>query len=70
MFKVIDDQETNNPKKVSQFHWENLKVQKLSESKEGHDQLALIKEVFQHYGMDYTLNIFNSEANLKEEAKR
>jgi hypothetical protein len=55
---------------VSQFHWENLKVQKLAESKEGHENLSLIKEVLQFYNMDYTLNIFNSEANLKEEIKR
>jgi hypothetical protein len=55
---------------VSQFHWENLKVQKLAESKEGHENLSLIKEVLQFYSMDYTLNIFNSEANLKEEIKR
>lgn len=35
VFKVIDTQESNNPKKVSQFHWENLKVQKLVETSEG-----------------------------------
>jgi hypothetical protein len=45
-------------------------VQKLAESKEGHENLSLIKEVLQFYNMDYTLNIFNSEANLKEEIKR
>lgn len=55
---------------VSQFHWENLKVQKLAESKDGHELLALIKETLQFYNMDYTLNIYNSEANVKEEIKR
>lgn len=55
---------------VSQFHWENLKVQKLAESKDGHELLALIKETLQFYSMDYTLNIYNSEANVKEDIKR
>lgn len=77
VFKVIDAQESNNPKKVrnmvmkvSQFHWENLKVQKLAENKDGQEYLSLIKETLQFYQMDYTLNIFNSEGNLKEDPKR
>jgi len=55
---------------VSQFHWENLKVQKLAESKEGQEYLTLIKETLQFYQMDYTLNIFSPESNIKEEIKR
>ena len=78
VFKVIDAQESNNPKKVqllpyiqvSQFHWENLKVQKLAENKDGQECLMLIKEVLQFYQMDYTLNIFTPESNVKEEIKR
>lgn len=30
----------------------------------------MIKEVLQFHNMDYTLNIFNSESNLKEDVKR
>lgn len=70
VFKVIDTQESSNPKKVSQFHWENLKVQKLIETPEGKETLSLIKEFLQFYNMDHSLNIFNSESNLKSDIRR
>lgn len=56
--------------KVSPFFSENIKVQKLAESKEGQQALELIQEVISFYKMDNSLTIFNSESNCKTEPKR
>jgi len=70
VFKVIDQQESNTSKKGSPFYWENPKCQKIYESKEGVQMLELIKEFLAFYSMDYTLSIFSSESNLREEVRR
>ena len=55
---------------MSPFFSENVKVQKLAESKEGQQALDLIQEVMSFYKMDNSLTIFNSESNSKTEPKR
>ena len=55
---------------VSPFHWENVKCQKLMERENGKELLALIKEFFQFYNMDYTNCVFASEGNMRDEVKR
>merc|ERR1712124_45393 len=65
VFKIVD--EPNTEKKVSPFHWENVKCQKLVEKQNGKELLALIKEFFQFYNMDYTNCVFASEGNMRDE---
>ena len=47
-----------------------MKCQKLMEKENGKELLALIKEFFQFYNMDYTNCVFASEGNMRDEVKR
>ena len=40
------------------------------EKENGKELLALIKEFFQFYNMDYTNCVFASEGNMRDEVKR
>ena len=40
------------------------------EKQNGKELLALIKEFFQFYNMDYTNCVFASEGNMRDEVKR
>ena len=62
MFKCIDEQD-NEETGRSQFHWENPHAQKVTK---GNEKLVaeLFREYLEFYKMDYTLNIFQPEANL------
>ena len=47
-----------------------MKCQKLLEQENGILLLQLIKELLQFYKMDYSLSIFSSEANIREDISK
>eukprot|EP01017_Pseudomicrothorax_dubius_P022637 TRINITY_DN2447_c0_g1_i5.p1 TRINITY_DN2447_c0_g1~~TRINITY_DN2447_c0_g1_i5.p1 ORF type:complete len:337 (-),score=86.39 TRINITY_DN2447_c0_g1_i5:98-1108(-) len=69
VFKIIDNQEGGG-KKPSGFFWENPLCYKLHESPEGLLALSLIFDFFDAYRMDYSITVFQHEANLKEVESR
>lgn len=68
--KIIDMQETQNNKKTNSFFWENPFCQKIYENDNGLLAVEIIAEFLQFYKMDYTLNVFPHESNLKDEVTR
>lgn len=63
-------QETQNNKKTNSFFWENPLCQKIYDNENGSLAVEIITEFLQFYKMDYTLNVFPHESNLKEEVTR
>ncbi|KRX03947.1 hypothetical protein PPERSA_12394 [Pseudocohnilembus persalinus] len=63
------EQETNKGQE-SQFYWENHKIQQLSAKQEGQLALEIVKDFLEFYSLDYTQNVFQSEANVTQSIKR
>lgn len=66
VFKIIEDQDSNETQKKPAFFWENPLCQKIHDSKIGQIALELIHEFFEFFRMDYTNNVFIHESNYKE----
>lgn len=62
MYNTIDNPDTKCNE--SQFYWENKKIQKLSQNKDGILALEVVKDFLEFYSLDYTNNVYSSEANV------
>ncbi|EAS06759.1 fop amine-terminal dimerization domain protein (macronuclear) [Tetrahymena thermophila SB210] len=60
----------NLKQKESALHMSNKTLQSALKNEEEKLTLVLVKELLKYYQMDYTLNIFSSEANLQEDPDR
>lgn len=68
VFAAIEDQASQSLGKKNAFHWENSLCQELHKSPTGLAAIEVIHEFMEYFRMDYTMNVFSSEANYKKGA--